>query len=366
MNWATANMTTAARTRTTAEMATAARRCAPASGKWIFPSINCKMFDDTREICLKIKNLVESNCSTVRLNFKSFIDEDIERIDKLLTCIKAEDKSSNLDIIIDIPSTKNKYRIHVNAPIQVKKDEDIWIYSKTHYSNSSNQIKVANVEESFFDCIDALDIGEFIYWGDGEGKLRVIDKGNMFLKVKAENNFFLFDNKSLSKFYKNIELEPKQLFYIKNIVNTFNIKAIFLSFCESPNELEYFKKLFPTTDICAKIETQTAINYIDSILDVSDGIMIARGDLALNSSIKDFLLNQNYLAKKTHFMNKKLYVATDILMSLNEQDLPSRADLCDFELLQSYSTYAIILKSSFFHKKRFSVINKFIESVSEL
>lgn len=37
MNWATVNMTTAARTRTTAEMAIAARRCAPASGMWIFP-----------------------------------------------------------------------------------------------------------------------------------------------------------------------------------------------------------------------------------------------------------------------------------------------------------------------------------------
>ena len=203
-----------------------------------------------------------------------------------------------------------------------------------------------------------------IFWGDGEGKLKVIDKGNMYLKVKAENNFFFFDNKSLSTFYKNIELEAKQLSYINYIVNAFNVKAIFLSFCENAYELENLKKLFPSIDICAKIETQTAINHIDSILNASDGIMIARGDLALNSSIKDFLSNQYYIAKRTLFMNKKLYIATDILMSLSEQDMPSRADLCDFELLQSYLTYAIILKSSFFHKKRYSVVNEFIESVS--
>ena len=155
-------------------------------------TINCKSVDDTKDICSKIKNLLESKCSTVRINFKNFTSVDIERVDRLLTCIKAEDKNSNLDIIIDIPSTKNKYRLFVNVPFQVKKGEDIWIYSKTYYNNKSKQIKVASIDDSFFDCIDDLDIGAHIFWGDGEGKLKVIDKGNMYLKVKAENNFFFF------------------------------------------------------------------------------------------------------------------------------------------------------------------------------
>ncbi len=330
----------------------------------IVQTINCKAVDDNDNIRFKIKNLIESNCSIVRLNFKNFTDKDMKRIDRILKCLKLEDENSKLDILIDIPSTKNKYRLYVEQPEQIEKNNEILICSENYCNNEKKKIKIVSIEKSFFDYIDDLNIGTTIFWGDGEGKLSVIDKGKSFLKVKAENDFFLFNNKSLSKFYENVELNEEQILYLKNIINNYNVKAIFLSFCESPNEVKKLKKLFSKIDICAKIETEKALDNLNSILRVCDGIMIARGDLALNSSLKDFLSNQNYIAKSTNAKGKKLYIATDILMSLNEQDIPSRADLCDFELLQTYSTYAIILKSSFFHKKRFSVVNEFLESVS--
>lgn len=329
----------------------------------IIQTINCRTSDNSQEICSKVKKLLDANCEYVRINLKNFTDSDIKRVDKLLRCIVKEDKDLKLKIAIDIPSSKTKYRLHIQKAIEFQCGEH-FIICKSSYTK--NERLKAYIDDSFFENIKNIKTGDILYWGDGEGKLKIINKYDDHLEVKVENDFYFFDNKSISKFYKSINLDNEQKNYLTHIIKNYNITLIFLSFCETVTDVEYFKKLYPHLLICSKIETQLGIDNIDDILSASDGIMIARGDLLLNTPINHFLDNQNYIAQKTVSNNKKLFIATDILTSINKQTLPSRSDLCDIELISSYSTSGIILKASFFHNNRFSFVMDLINRIIDM
>lgn len=329
----------------------------------VMQTINCRTLDNSQEICSKVKKLLDANCECVRINLKNFTDSDIKRVDKLLRCIAKVDKELKLKIAIDIPASKAKYRLHIKEAIEFQKGVR-FIICKSNYT--IDEALKAYIDESFFENIKNIKTGDILYWGDGEGKLKIVDKYKDHLEVRTENDFYFYDNKSISRFYKSIKLDNKQKNYLTHIIENYNITLIFLSFCETVTDVEYFKKLYPQLLICSKIETQLGIDNIDEILSVSDGIMIARGDLMLNTPLNHFLNTQNYLAQKTVSSNKKLFIATDILTSMNKQELPSRSDLCDIELITSYSTSGIILKASFFHNNRFSLVMDLINRIIEM
>lgn len=325
----------------------------------VIQTISCMMGEDSKMICSKIRGLIDSNCEFIRINFKNFTDSDIVQVDKLLQCIANEDRESRLKIVIDIPSSKIKYRLNIDDKINLQSGQH-FIICKSNYIK--NDMLKAYIDDSFFENIKNIELDDILYWGDGEGKLKIVDKGKEYLKVRVENDFSFIDNKSISNFFKSINLNDKQKKYLNYVIENYNITTIFLSFCETKTDIEYFKKLYSHLLICAKIETQLGINNIDEILDASDGIVIARGDLLLNTPLNHFLENQNYLAKKAVSNNKKLFIATDILTSMNNRTLPSRSDLCDLELIDSYFTTAIILNGSFFHKQKFSKIMDLINT----
>ena len=331
----------------------------------VIQTVNCQTTDNSQSICLKIRNLINANCEYVRINLKNFTESDIQRVDKLLNCIANEDENSKLKIVVDIPSTKIKYRLNVDTPDKIMCGENIIICEPQNLCSIDAKAKKAYIDKSFFGNINSINEGDVLYWGDGEGKFKIVEKRNDSLKIRAENDFFFFDNKSISKYYKKTKLDNKQIDYLRYIIEKFNINIIFLSFCESSNEVRYFKQLFPNVSICGKIETQLGIDNINKILEYSDGIMIARGDLLLNTSLGCFLNNQNYLANTTISRKKELFIATDVLMSLNEQDYPSRADLCDIELIASYLTTGIILKTTFYYNNRFSSVMKLINAIND-
>lgn len=81
--------------------------------------------------------------------------------------------------------------------------------------------------------------------------------------------------------------------------------------------------------VIAKIESQGGIDNIDEILDLADGIMVARGDLAFTIPYAELGLAQKYLVKKAKEKNKYSIVSTQVLSSLLTQYIPVRSDILD-------------------------------------
>ncbi len=103
--------------------------------------------------------------------------------------------------------------------------------------------------------------------------------------------------------------------------------------------------------VIAKIESKEGVKNIDEILELADGIMVARGDLALNIPYAELGLIQKKLVKKAKEKDKYVIVATQILQSLLDNYLPMRSDILDLTNICLDGASAIMLCTETAHSE---------------
>jgi pyruvate kinase len=117
-------------------------------------------------------------------------------------------------------------------------------------------------------------------------------------------------------------------FGIDNVVDYFA-----LSFVGDSRDVskcrDIIKEFGGTQKIVAKIERKVAIEKIDEIISESDAIMIARGDLGEEVPLEQIPFVQEEIIKKSKFLDKPVIVATQLLISMVENDKPTRAEVTD-------------------------------------
>lgn len=187
---------------------------------------------------------------------------------------------------------------------------------------------------------DDLCIGKKIIYDGGEGLFTItqkIDK-NKYI-VKSEGNFIMADGKSIT-YGESIKTN-----FDLNIVNIIKPDYIAFSFVDDLEELKQINSQIccSTCIKIAKIETQKSVNNIEPILENFDGIMIARGDLALNVEYTEFYDIQKKLAHYAKLHHSICYIATDIMQSFKTSFVPSRSDLNDLFFFKSLLTDGLIL-----------------------
>jgi pyruvate kinase len=104
-----------------------------------------------------------------------------------------------------------------------------------------------------------------------------------------------------------------------------------LSFVQRPEDVAEAKKLIGANGpaICAKIEKPMAIRRLDEIIELSDGIMVARGDLGVELEPQEVPPLQKKIVNKARLMGKPVIVATQMLESMIESPAPTRAEVSD-------------------------------------
>ncbi|MEE8441207.1 MAG: pyruvate kinase [Spirochaetia bacterium] len=105
------------------------------------------------------------------------------------------------------------------------------------------------------------------------------------------------------------------------------------SFIRTPRDVEEIRRILRENEspirIIAKIEDQEGLDNIDEIIRVSDGIMVARGDLGVQLAIESIPLAQKRIISKCNAENKPVITATQMLDSMIENPRPTRAELTD-------------------------------------
>ena len=108
------------------------------------------------------------------------------------------------------------------------------------------------------------------------------------------------------------------------------IDLVALSFVQTADDLEKLRKIIKTdTKIIAKIEREVALSNIDEIIQASDGIMVARGDLGIEIPLEKIPIIQKNLIRHSHWHQKPAIVATQMLNSMILHPRPTRAEVSD-------------------------------------
>ncbi|MDP3284645.1 MAG: pyruvate kinase, partial [Desulfobacterales bacterium] len=177
--------------------------------------------------------------------------------------------------------------------------------------------------------------GERILLADGMMELVVIKTSRTDISCEVVTGGWLTSNKGINLPTGTIKADAitakdrkDLLFGLKN-----NVDYIALSFVRSARDILALKRMIKkekkNTPVIAKIEKHEALKDIDGIMEASDGIMVARGDLGVEIPLENVPNIQKMLVKKANNMGKPVIIATQMLRSMVSAPRPSRAEAND-------------------------------------
>jgi len=180
-----------------------------------------------------------------------------------------------------------------------------------------------------------LDKGDIVLLDNGKIKLKVIKVKKDEIVTQIIQGGKIKGKRGVNVLGKDFPfpyLTRKDLNYLQFAVKN-EIDFIAASFVRRANDIFEIKKALTefkgNIPIIAKIETKSAIKHIEEILWISDGIMVARGDLGVEMPVEELPEVQKYLLKMAIAQAKPTIIATQILETMINQPIPTRAEVSD-------------------------------------
>ena len=180
--------------------------------------------------------------------------------------------------------------------------------------------------------------GQRILLSDGMIKLVVKSVKGVDIKCVVELGGRLLDRKTLFVVGANLGL-PFMADYDKQdllLGKEYGMEVVFASFVNSEDDLVEMQKFMKENDcempIISKIESSGGIEEIDRIIELGDGIMVARGDLGVEYPVEQIPALQEMIVKKCKAAKKFVIVATEMMESMRKNPRPTRAEVTDVYL----------------------------------
>lgn len=286
----------------------------------------------------KLAQAYDAGVNAVRLNFSHGTHEE-QSIKIRLAREVAQEKNLNIAFILDTkgPEIRVYNLANDDNGVLIENDSTVKILTKEQIVGNNQVFSVYDSTNTYNMAVD-VKVGDTIFIDDGKLKLIAteVDVEKGVITAVAKNQHSIKTNKRINlpnanysipfmseKDYKDI------LFAIEN--NMDFIAASFVNSAENVNEIRNFLKSKGADHIkiISKIETMSAINAIDEIIDASDSIMIARGDLGLEIPYYQVPYYEKYIIKACRHKAKTVIVATQMLDSLETKTQATRAEVTD-------------------------------------
>ena len=185
------------------------------------------------------------------------------------------------------------------------------------------------------DAIDHINVGDRVLVDNALFELEVIDKKEDYVELEALANGKIQDHKTI-----NVPGVQLNLDFINDVdkkdiafAASHSCDYLALSFVNTKDDVIAARKIIDDAggDACiiSKIESRMGIENIDEIIDESDGIMVARGDLGVEVPLEELPMLQKEIITKCREKGKFAIVATEMLASMYENPRPSRAEVSD-------------------------------------
>ncbi len=196
------------------------------------------------------------------------------------------------------------------------------------------------------EIIRTLEPGAFILIDDGRVRMKILEKGKDWLRGEVVNGKKLSSNKGFNvpgvmlPIAALTEKDRRDL----TVALDMGVDWIAQSFVQRPEDVAEARKLIAgRAGLIAKIEKPTALEHFDAILDLVDGIMLARGDLGVECPPEDVPSIQKHIVRRVRDSGKPIIVATQMLESMIENPAPTRAEASDVATAVYDGTDAVML-----------------------
>lgn len=275
-----------------------------------------------------IQKLIESGVNGLRLNFShGDYDERTQQIQWIREASKTVGKP--VAILQDLQGPKIRLGM-LNENMTVKKGDEIVLDHAAEHNG--------NVLPVQYNLAEKVKVGEPVYIFDGKVRTTVVDiPSETAITLRIENDGTLMSKKGINlpdtDFGGDI-LTPKDLKDIEYGLHQ-DIDYVALSFVQSPDDIHNLRQILveggSEAQIIAKIETKAAIkdDVLEEIVKATDGIMVARGDLAVEAGAEIVPIIQRRLLAMCRKHGKLSIVATQMMASMVDAPEPTRAEVSD-------------------------------------
>ena len=191
--------------------------------------------------------------------------------------------------------------------------------------------------------------GERFYFFDGKVKTTVTSVKDGVVHVRAENSGYLISRKGINLPDTNFDGDIITAKDKQDIAfaATQEIDYVALSFVQTAADVYHLKRLLANLGcearVIAKIETRSAADNIEDIVIAADAVMVARGDLAIETSVEEVPIIQRTIVRLGIKHAKPTIIATQMLASMTDAPDPTRAEASDVATAVLSGTDAVML-----------------------
>lgn len=288
----------------------------------------------------KIKELFKAGVTMFRINSSHETPEIHKKTLDIVREIEKEEKKL-IPVLLDLQGPKIRIG-NLEEPIELKKGDIVRFRHQNKMEQDIIPVDYAGMAKD-------VTAGEKILIDDG--KIQLIVK-----KVESDIIYAEVITDGILKQRKGINipgstgsidvLTDRDRIFIDFAVEN-NIDYIGLSFVRTANDVAQLREILKSKNssirIISKIEKPQAVENIDEIIELSDGIMVARGDLGIEISTEKVPIVQKTIIKKANLKCKVVIVATQMLESMIENPIPTRAEASDVANAILDGTDAIML-----------------------
>ena len=289
----------------------------------------------------RLRALFEAGADVFRLNFSHGAPEDHrQRVEQL----RAMEKKYNhpIAILMDLQGPKLRLGVIGNQPMDLKKGQ------KLRFDMDPRPATAKRVPLLHPEIFEAAKPGGLLLIDDGKVRLKIVSHDKNTIDAEVEVPGQISDRKGVNLPNLVLPMSPMTPKDHKDLAFglSLGVDWVALSFVQHARDIAELKKLVAgRAAVMAKLEKPAAIDHLDEIIEQSDGIMVARGDLGVEMPPEAVPPLQKRILAACRVAGKPAIVATQMLDSMVHSPTPTRAEASDVATAVYDGTDAVMLSA---------------------
>ncbi len=281
-----------------------------------------------------LRQMIENGMNVARLNFSHGTHEWHGNVIGIIRKLAAE-MGVNVGILADLQGPR--IRTLTEKEFEIAKGEIVEVGDVSGSSEAKSESKFFQLDVS--GIVQDIEIGHEILVEDGLMKLAVREKKNGILSCEVVDGGIIKNHKGVNIPDAQLKISPITEKDEKDLVFSLDqdVDFVAMSFVSTSEDIENLRSKIKNhlgrendlPQIVAKIERKEAIKNLDEVIEATDAVMVARGDLGIEIETSKVAVLQKEIIHKSLERVKPVIVATQMLNSMIENPRPTRAEVSD-------------------------------------